>query len=374
MKLSPDPKFTPEQEVLLWAIRIDHTKDQRVAELLTTGADWVYLRETAIQHGIIPLLYRRLKGEMASLVPANELSILRTIFLANATRNIRMTQHLFKVLDIFADSGIEAMPFKGPVLAVQAYGDLSMRSFGDLDILIHANDVSKAYRILSDHGYILVDPGLISTQKILRIFQRKDLRFTFDNHSLEIHWKIIERLLAVPLDMDQIWDRSLPLIVNDKKIKTLSPEDMIIVMCFHGFKHGGQNLNWIADITYAISHNPNLKWQELFVRAENLGLKRIVLIGLFLAHKHGGIQCEWDIENLFSSEITMQKIVSKIQLNLFQIRTMGIKPYYYLKSRERLRDQILYIIYFSANKVLIVPKWTLRQISRIRLPSDKGLG
>jgi hypothetical protein len=364
MKLSPDPKFTPEQEVLLWAIRVDHTKDQRVAEILTSGIEWGYMRETAIQHGIIPLLYKRLKGEMADLVPSDELTTLRTLFLANAIRNIRMTQQLLKLLDLLANSSVEAMPFKGPVLAVQAYGDLSMRSFRDLDILIHANDLGRVYQILTDQGYVLTDPSQMNAQKILRIIKQKDLQFAFHENILEVHWKIIERTFAVPLDMDQIWDRSLPFFINDQKIKTLSPEDMVIVLCFHGIKHAWQSLNWLADLIYTISNNPDLKWHDLFARAENIGLKRIVLIGLFLAHKNGGIRYGFEIENLFASDTTMQKLASKIQLNAFQYQTLLIKPFFYLKSRERFKDQIMFLIYFFTNRVLAFLRWTLQQITR----------
>ena len=92
MKKNPNPSFTPEQELLLWLIRVDHTKDQRAAEILSRGIDWNYVRVTAIQHGIIPLLYKRLKEEMSDLVPSNDLAELRTLFMANAVRNLRMTQ------------------------------------------------------------------------------------------------------------------------------------------------------------------------------------------------------------------------------------------------------------------------------------------
>jgi len=175
MKLSPDPQFTPEQEVLLWAIRVDHTKDERVAEILASGVDWRYIRETATQHGIIPLLYKRLKGEMADLVSLDELSTLKALFMANAIRNIRMEQHLLKVIDLLADAGIQAIPFKGPVLAVQAYGDLSMRSFCDLDILIHATDLSRACQVLADHEYLLIDPVQTRAERILSIVYTKSI-------------------------------------------------------------------------------------------------------------------------------------------------------------------------------------------------------
>ena len=366
MELSPDHHLTPEQEVLLWAIRVDHTKDQRVAELLTAGVDWDYVRETATRNGIIPLLYKRLKGEMAYVVPPDKLSMLRTLFLAIAIRNLQMTQHLLKVINLLADSGVEAMPFKGPVLAVQAYGDLSMRSFGDLDILIHANDISRANQILTDQGYVLNESRDDNAGLILRVLEEKDLLFTFHEDIIELHWKIIERLYAVPLDMDQVWDRSLPFFINGQKVKTISPEDMIMVLCFHGFKHRWQNLSWLADLIYTILNHPDLKWHDVFNRAEHIGLKRIVLIGLFLAHTHGGVRCGSETENLFISDTTMLMLAREIQLNLFQVRTSNpVEPFIYLKSRERVKDQIMFLFNYFSLLVPKVPKflrWVLRQL------------
>jgi len=314
MRLSADPQFTPEEEVLLWAIRVDHTKDRRVAEILTAGVDWGYLQETAIQHGIVPLLYRRLKGGMADLVPSDELSTLKTLFQETAIRNLQMTQNLLKTLDLLDSSGIEVIPFKGPMLAVQAYGDLSLRSYRDLDILVHVNDLSRAYQILTDQGYTLTGPGMRSIERKLGFLDKKDIRFSFCEEILEVHWKIIERLYSVPLEMDQIWDRSLAVFINDRKVKTMSPDDMVNVLCFHGFKHGWKSLNWLADLIYTISNNPQIKWQEVFVRAETMGLKRITLIGLFLVHKYGGIRCGSEIENMFASDTTVLKLAREIEI------------------------------------------------------------
>jgi len=36
---------------------------------------------------------------------------------------------LLKLLDLFENHGIPAVPFKGPVLASSIYGDLSLRQF-----------------------------------------------------------------------------------------------------------------------------------------------------------------------------------------------------------------------------------------------------
>jgi hypothetical protein len=135
---------------------------------------------------------------------------------------------------------------------------------------------------------------------------------------------------------------------------------MVIVLCFHGHKHAWRNLKWLADLIYTISNHPDLNWHKVFVRAGNVGLKRIVLIGLFLAHKHGGIKCKFEIENLLASDTTILKIAGKIQLNLFPFQTLDSSftmPFFYLKSRERFKDQLMFLFYFFTDKVLTFPLW-----------------
>jgi hypothetical protein len=348
MKLSPDPQFTPEQEVLLWAIRVDHTKDLQIAGILRSGVDWRCIRETAAQHGIIPLLYKRLKGELADAVPPRELAALRTFFMENTIRNLRMTQNLLTILNILADSDIRAMPFKGPALAVQAYGDLSMRSFCDLDILIDDGNIYRVSQILLDRGYVLNDPLQTNIEKRVNPIYQKDLHFTFRNDSLEIHWKIIERLYAVHLDMDQIWDGSVPVLINGQEINTLSPEDMVLVLCFHGLKHGF-NPKWLADLIHMVSNNPDLRWQDLFNKAEKTGLKRIVLIGLFLARQQGGIRMSPDAERLLVSDPKVPLLAGEFHLNIFRFNTPELaftNPFFYIRLRENFTDQMTFLVNF----------------------------
>lgn len=348
MNQSADPRYTSEQEVLLWAIRIDHASDERVAAILRTGLDWGYLQETAVRQGIMPLLYRRLKGEIADLVPPDELSAIQRLFMQNTMWNMRMTRHLLSILDLLAGSGIEAVPFKGPALAAQAYGDLSMRKYGDLDILIHASDVSQAYRILTGQGYTLTNPGQIKKGRLFGFLYQKDLIFTFQGLILELHWKLIEQMYAVSLEMEQLFDRSRPVLINGRQYAALSPEDTVLLLTFHGYKHVWQNLGLLADLIYMISNHPEIQWHDLFIRAENLGLKRIVLTGLFLAHRYGGIRCGSEFENLFASDTAMLELASEIQHKIFQVPpATHITPLLYLRSRERFRDQVMYLLYYS---------------------------
>ena len=80
--------------------------------------------------------------------------------------------------------------------------------------------------------------------------------------------------------MDQLWKASLSVIVEGRAVRTLSLEDMVLVLCVHGTKHLWEELKWLADLIYLISNTPDLKWQEIYERAEKLGLRRILSLSL----------------------------------------------------------------------------------------------
>jgi hypothetical protein len=355
MKKSPEPQFTPEQELLLWSIRVDHAKDQRISEILTGGVDWTYVRETAIQHGIIPLLYKRLKEDMIDLVPPDELAELRTLFMVNAVRNLRMTQELIKVLDLLAEAGVEAMPFKGPALAVQAYGDLSMRSFCDLDILIHERDFDRMHKTLSEREFIPQNILDTEVKKKLTILE-KDLTFYGHGNSIEIHWHITEPLLSIPIDSGELLIRAIPISLNGKGVKTLSLEDSIIVLCIHGTKHFWHELKWLADLTNLILNNPDINWQLVIRRAELVGVRRIIDTSFFLAQTQCGLKFTSANKNLFNLDTKIPHLARNIESNFFHppnTSLFSVPPVFFLKSRERIGDQLTYIRKLFTNRLFI---------------------
>src|SRR5260370_38643204 len=74
-------------------------------------------------------------------------------FQDNTRNSVQLTAELFRLLDLFAREGIQVLPFKGPTLAMAAYGNLALRQFTDLDLLIRKEDVLRARGILLENGY-----------------------------------------------------------------------------------------------------------------------------------------------------------------------------------------------------------------------------
>ena len=127
-----------ELELLLCCARtqVDQTTEEHIKELLQQGIDWTYLIQISAHHGIIPLLYQNLSTTYPELVPQPILSQMKDYCQSNIQHNLLLTQELFKLLTLFQKHKIPAIPFKGPVLAVSVYGNLALRPFCDLDILI----------------------------------------------------------------------------------------------------------------------------------------------------------------------------------------------------------------------------------------------
>src|SRR5690348_18187962 len=125
-----------ECELLLCCARTKASPETltRIRELTTYDLDWDYLFNLARRHALIPLLYVNLAREGADLIPSSFLAKLKTQYQENYARNIILTDELCRLIDIFKKAGIEAIPYKGPALALFAYGDLGLRRFVDLDL------------------------------------------------------------------------------------------------------------------------------------------------------------------------------------------------------------------------------------------------
>ena len=65
-----------------------------------------------------------------------------------------MTSELIKVMKLFEENGVEYISFKGPVLSQLAYGDITLRQYVDLDILIKKEDLRKADNLLKKEFFL----------------------------------------------------------------------------------------------------------------------------------------------------------------------------------------------------------------------------
>jgi hypothetical protein len=128
-------------------------------------------------------------------------------FYKNTHRNLFLTGELLRLLNLFEAQGIFAIPYKGPALAAVAYGNLALREFADLDILIRKQDVQRAKELLTSAGYRPED-RLTRAQEAALLRNTHEHAFRRDDKGLvDLHWGVVERHFSFPLDPERLWER-----------------------------------------------------------------------------------------------------------------------------------------------------------------------
>jgi hypothetical protein len=193
-------KHDGERELLLCCARTEASCDitARIRELAASPAfDWDYIFQLARRHAVIPLLYLQLSRESADLVPPSVLAKLKLQYHENNARNIILTAELCRLIQLLAKEGIEAIPYKGPALALFAYDNLVLRRFVDLDVIVKKSDVPRARDLLLAEGYAATK-SLTAAQQDLLLRTQHNLQFARDNRRLllELHWECCQPMIC----------------------------------------------------------------------------------------------------------------------------------------------------------------------------------
>jgi len=234
--------------------------------------DWLALIEIAKDYRLAMLLYRAVDSRFAELVSPSALEVLRSLYADNLARCQAMTAELLRLLDRLASEQIPAIPFKGPVWGAQLYGDIALRTYGDLDVLIRECDVAKVTRIMLDQGYQI---GMSLSWEISFV------RAT--GESVDVHWSIAEKIHQFPLTADELWARRATITLAGTPVPTLCAEDTLLVICFNGLTEDWQRFDRIADVAEFMRASSAIDWPKFLDMCRRRGCERLVLLGMHLA-------------------------------------------------------------------------------------------
>ena len=289
----------------------------RLREVAASEVDWEYLFLLARRHALLPLIYLQLERHASDLVPHKTLQQLKKHYLENAARNTVLTAELCRLITLFAEHGIEAIPYKGPMLAHFAYDNLALRRFVDLDVIVRKADVLKAREVLSAEGYTPTKLLSLSQQELLLRTQH-NLQFSRDHHRLllELHWEVAPHLFASTVNAETLWRGLATINLNGTELKTLSPDDLLFSLCVHGSRHLWERLSWICDIAELISRR-SFNWTALLERAAHADNERMFLLGLFLAEKLLDAPLTDEVKQRCDADERLKQLAENVVKHLF---------------------------------------------------------
>lgn len=246
-------------------------------------------------------------------IPKTTLNQLKNAFRVIAQWNLYLTGELLRLLKLFQDAGIRALPFKGPVLAVAAYGNPSLRHFGDLDILMPREDILKAKDILVSQGYH-AKLDLTAREEASYLRSHHDYKFirATDGVVVEIQWGVTQWSFAFPIVFEDIWARHEKVSLAGATVCNISLEDALLILCVHGAKHRWEQLRWICDIAELINtHQQRIDWERLMEQARMQGGERMLLLGLYLAQHLLGVRLPEDLMKQIESDYSWVKFLAQ---------------------------------------------------------------
>jgi len=191
--------------------------------------------------------------------------------------NLYYLNQLKKVLTVFSDKQIDVVVLKGLSLINHLYGDVSMRTFVDLDFLVRKKDLFRFVDALLEMGYI-PDYGSkdIHTTK----------QFTAYNPATRVNIDILLRLDAdpfpnryFPLDEERIWERKCKIRFDEVETSRLSLEDELVYHIYHMAFHlyFEIELKWVFDLYYFLEkYDRELDKAYLNDRFRELGFQHLL--------------------------------------------------------------------------------------------------
>jgi hypothetical protein len=247
------------------------------------AVDWERLVQLASWHRMLPLLHDRLRSLGWANVPVAVAAELRREFLLNASLSLSRTGTLLDLLGALESEGIPALPYKGPALAAQVYGNVALRQVGDLDVIVRRQDALRARDLLFARGYRSLRP---LKPGVAEFMVRSRYHETLCHPALapvELHWAFTNADVAFPLELDDLLPNAREVTVGGRPIRVFGDEDQILILSVHGAKHRWSRLEWLCSFAELIRGSRTLDWDRIALRARATRIERRLLLGLHLA-------------------------------------------------------------------------------------------
>ena len=308
-----------EDKILIYLVRMSINSDSevKVRELIENEVNWDKFLYKASHHGLTPMAFFILKNYF-DIVPENVSNFLSDYYFENTKKNLLFLGELTKVIEIFDKNGINIIPYKGLVLAIIAYNNISLREFGDIDLHINLEDIQKVKKIMHFLGYNALFQLENPQEEAYFKFQREyKFKNRYNHVVIEIKWKFFVPSFSFQIDPDVFFiSQTEKMDLAQATIETITAENLILLLSIHNASHYWPKLSYICDIS-RINSKKELNWVQIENKASILGFKRVLYINLLLARNLVGLELPDEISLKLDNDKSANLISKKIQDKLF---------------------------------------------------------
>jgi hypothetical protein len=328
-----------EWSVLLAACSLASPEERvkRLSSLLAQPVRWRSLFELAGRQGVQPLLHQALVDNR--LIPAEEMRALQQANQTNLHKTLLLSRELIRIVEHLSGLGIEVIPYKGPALAEEIYGDIALRQSGDIDLLIRPHDLPRICAAVRELGYT---PHATLSDAEQNAYLKSGYEYAFDGlggpNLLEVQWGFVPRFYSVDFDVGGIFQRALNVSVAGRSMRGLSHEDLFLVLSVHAAKHVWGRLVWLCDLARLMSKT-DLNWSWIGSQARGLGIVRIIRVTMMLANRFLDTAIPAAAQKAVPDDPAAEEIAEQIRNQIATETTYNIESLAYFRLMMRLRER-----------------------------------
>jgi hypothetical protein len=206
---------------------------------------------------------------------------IRGIYRYTWSRNQRILDDARAFAVACVEEGIPVLMLKGLALLAAVYGNAGARYLDDGDVLVHWQDVPRAFALFERLGWTPeseLTPAAhdFATSHLAALHHAAHFKSPREV-TLDLHWRIfhVERELTpgemlllrkrreFPDMTERQWQRSEPAEIKGAPVRVLGTEDMLLHVIEHGFYWNVHRpLRWVLDAARIIAVRP-VDWDKL---------------------------------------------------------------------------------------------------------------
>ncbi|GMK41160.1 hypothetical protein PCCS19_42160 [Paenibacillus sp. CCS19] len=263
-----------ELELILSIMKLDRSSvsPEVIEAMAGPHIDWDRFLDLTKEHRLYPIVYANINKYNLSFIPAQVTSQLNQMFVRNTMKMLQLTAVMEKVCHTMEQSDIQSLVLKGPVLAEALFGDFSLRTSKDIDLLVPEESFEQAEQLLLQLGF---QPDEHVPRALNAVKRNKHhLSYTHPESRIqvELHWRMSSDSFR-EFTFAELWERRRQTKKTSKPVNYLGHEDLFTYLISHGARHAWFRLRWLADIECMM--RSEMKWNTVSEYCRKLDLMHV---------------------------------------------------------------------------------------------------
>lgn len=271
-ELSFDLQRIPKELKFLLEIIKDNNSEESFEKTLEMSKEinWNIFFMQVLHHRLYPLLYSKISKVKKQILPSSVEKKIYQEYKKNILDMLHLSAEMEHISKLFQEVDIPLLVLKGPVLAKELYGDLSLRTCRDLDILVEINDLKRIEKLFLNQGYL--KDNAFQIDPLLKDWKWRHHHIAFFHPEkglkIEVHWRLNPGPGKEPT-FQALWDRRRTSNLTSHPIYYLGREDLFFFLVTHGARHGWSRLRWLIDIHKMVIQQENDWCKNINLMKEN---------------------------------------------------------------------------------------------------------